>query len=73
MNYEVLEKVKLLPPDQQEEVERFVERLLSKCNIANSNMESIAEKRRNNVGRLKGKIWMADDFNETPDDFKEYI
>ena len=73
MNYEVLEKVKLLPADQQEEVERFVDRLLSKCNIANNNMQSIAEKRRNNVGRLKGQIWMADDFNETPDDFKEYM
>jgi antitoxin (DNA-binding transcriptional repressor) of toxin-antitoxin stability system len=25
------------------------------------------------VGSLKGKIWIADDFDETPDDFKDYI
>ena len=24
-------------------------------------------------GILKGQIWMADDFNRTPDEFKEYI
>jgi hypothetical protein len=24
-------------------------------------------------GILKGKVWMADDFNDTPDCFKEYI
>ena len=25
------------------------------------------------LGRLKGEIWMADDFNETPLEFKEYM
>lgn len=24
-------------------------------------------------GMLKGEIWMADDFNETPEEFKEYM
>jgi antitoxin (DNA-binding transcriptional repressor) of toxin-antitoxin stability system len=24
-------------------------------------------------GSLKGKIWIADDFNDTPDDFAEYV
>ena len=31
---------------------------------------SLAEKRRRTAGILKGRIWMADDFNETPDCFK---
>ena len=34
---------------------------------------SLAEKRRWTAGILKGRTWMADDFNETPDCFKEYI
>jgi prevent-host-death family protein len=25
------------------------------------------------VGSLKGKIWIADDFDETPEDFKGYL
>jgi prevent-host-death family protein len=29
--------------------------------------------RRRMYGDLKGKIWMADDFNDTPEDFKEYL
>ncbi len=73
MNIEVLEKVKLLPLDKQREVEEFVEYLLSKYNKINSKGQSIEEKRYANMGRLKGQIWMADDFNETPDDFKEYL
>jgi hypothetical protein len=73
MNIEVLEKVKLLPHDKQQEVEEFVEYLLNKYTIGNVDVESVAEKRRNNAGRLKGQIGMADDFNETPEDFKEYL
>jgi antitoxin (DNA-binding transcriptional repressor) of toxin-antitoxin stability system len=29
---------------------------------------NIAARRRNIVGSLKGKIWIADDFDETPQD-----
>jgi hypothetical protein len=25
------------------------------------------------AGTAKGKIWMADDFDETPDDFEDYM
>ncbi len=25
------------------------------------------------AGTAKGKIWMADDFDETPEDFKDYL
>ncbi|MCS6988924.1 MAG: DUF2281 domain-containing protein [Chloroherpetonaceae bacterium] len=25
------------------------------------------------AGTAKGKIWMADDFDETPEDFKDYM
>jgi prevent-host-death family protein len=25
------------------------------------------------AGLSKGKIWMSDDFNDTPDDFKDYL
>lgn len=69
MSIDVLEKVKQLPFDKQKEVEDFVDYLLYKY-VLDNNEESIAENRKKNFGWAKGKIWMADDFNETPEDFK---
>ncbi len=71
MSTDVLEKVKQLPADKQKEVEDFIDYLLYK--YAGDGMENIAEKRRRNLGRLKGEIWMAKDFNDTPEDFKDYL
>ena len=69
-----MEKVKQLPPDKQKEVEDCVDYLVSKYSIGeDTGTESIGEKRRRNMGRMRGQIWMADDFNETPDDFKDYM
>jgi len=69
-----LEKVKKLPPEKQQEVEDFIDYLLNKYEVRGQReIEFIAEQRRKNAGRLKGQIWMADDFNETPDDFKDYM
>jgi hypothetical protein len=31
------------------------------------------EKKERQPGSLKGKVWMADDFNEPLDDFKDYM
>ena len=39
----------------------------------NNSGQDIALKRKRIAGSLKGKIMMADDFNETPDCFKEYL
>jgi hypothetical protein len=74
MNNLTIEKVKKLPPEKQQEVEDFIDYLLNKYEVRDQKeMELIAEQRRKNAGRFKGQIWMADDFNETPDDFKDYM
>ena len=70
---DILEKIKLLPLDKQKEVEVMVDSLLEKQESEPVDMAAIAEKRRKNLGRLEGKIWMADDFNETPEEFKNYL
>ena len=72
MNTETIEKLKQLPPDKQQEVDDFVDFLINKYQL-NINGESVGEHRRKNLGWAKGKIWMADDFNETPEDFKDYM
>lgn len=88
MSTDVLEKLKQLPPEKQQEVDDFIAFLLEKYSLTKGAEneiiekrikskgkaeESAVEKRIRNMGRLKGKIWMADDFNETPDDFKDYM
>ena len=74
MNTDVMEKVKQLPPDKQKEVEDFVDYLVSRYKTrAGEYVESLAEMRLRNMGWMHGQIWMADDFNETPEDFKEYM
>ncbi len=70
---DILEKIKRLPLDKQKEVEAIVDSLLLKHESETVDMAAIIEQRRKNVGRLEGKIWMADDFNETPEEFKEYL
>lgn len=74
MSSDVLEKIKLLPPEKQEEIKDFIEYLLSKYNNNTPvTGEALAEMRRQNMGRFRGQIWMADDFKETPEDFKDYL
>ena len=70
MNTELLEKIKLLPLEKQQEFENYAEFLLQKYEQQFPvDTESLAERRRRLAGRLKGQIWMADDFNETPEDY----
>ena len=70
---DILEKIKRLPLDKQKEVEAMVDSLLLEHESETLDMAAIIEQRRKNVGRLEGQIWMADDFNETPEEFKEYL
>ncbi len=70
---DIFEKIKSLPLDKQKEVEAIVNSLLEKQELQPVDMVAIIEQRRKSVGRLEGKIWMADDFNETPEEFKEYL
>ena len=72
MGIDTIEKIKALPLDKQQEVDDFVDFLINKYQLNNIE-ESVAEHRRKNLGWAKGKIWMADDFNETPEDFKDYM
>lgn len=71
MSTNLLDKVKQLPADKQKEVEDFIDYLLYK--YGGDEMENIAEKRKRNLGRLKGEIWMPENFNDTPEDFKDYM
>jgi Protein of unknown function (DUF2281) len=72
MGEHLLEEIQKLPFEQQKEVEDFVGYLTAKY-ITSKSEEDIGELRRKNLGWARGQIWMADDFNETPEDFKDYM
>ena len=77
MNTDTIDILNKLPLDKQQEVNDFIAFLLLKyqkpVGTDNFSDEAILKNRMAIAGRMKGKIWMADDFNATPDVFKDYI
>jgi hypothetical protein len=68
MPYEVLEqKISSLTQEQQQSVFDFINFLLYK------NQSSKNKKQIRQPGGLEGNLYMAPDFDETPDCFKDYM
>jgi hypothetical protein len=70
MQSALLKKFEQLPESLQIEVLHYVEFLLDK--YAHQTAEPAPTKKRK-AGLLKGKIWMADDFDAQLEDFKNYV
>ena len=63
-----LDKVKLMPPDYQQEVKNFIDYVWEKkLGLSSEKQEA------RNSGLLKGKMWMSADFDEPLEDFKDYM
>lgn len=73
MTNDILEKVNQLPLNEQQEIENFINEIISRHNITSHDETPVSELRKKNLGWAKGKIWIADDFNDTPEEFKEYM
>ena len=64
----LIEKIKKLPPDYQQEVNNFIDFILEKkINILPP------ERRNRESGQLKGKVWMSPDFDAPLEDLKDYM
>ncbi|MGM9479172.1 type II toxin-antitoxin system VapB family antitoxin [Pedobacter sp. GSP4] len=63
----ILEKIKMIPVANQQEVENFIDFILQKA----AKKRDIEQKTRK-LGLLKGRMKMSDDFDELLSDFKEY-
>lgn len=76
MAYELLEKeLKDLPESNIADVIEYIQFLKFKLLKDENNTDSAIAKRKHperKLGILQGKFVMADDFDETPDCFKEY-
>ncbi|MGF1538479.1 MAG: DUF2281 domain-containing protein [Elainellaceae cyanobacterium] len=66
----LLEKLEALPESLQKEVLHYAEFLLEKY-AGPSTSETTGKKRQ--AGLLKGKIWMADDFDAPLEEMKDYM
>lgn len=64
--------IQVLPDDKLPSLIQFARFLLDSSDNSSA-MAAAKPKAHRKIGRLKGKIWMADDFNETPEVFKEYV
>ncbi|MEW6496357.1 MAG: DUF2281 domain-containing protein [Cyanobacteriota bacterium] len=67
----LLETLNKLPESLQQEVLHYAEFLAEK--YAKQSQEEQPQKKKRKAGLLKGKIWMADDFDEPLEDFKDYM
>jgi len=65
-NLHLYSKISVLPENLKKEVEEFIEKIQERSNKSNEASERV-------FGSLKGKIKMADDFDDPIDDFKEYM
>ena len=71
MPYAVFEKkINLLSQAQQQSVFDYINFLLFQNNASKAKKKS---ENKRSPGGLTGKFWMADDFDETPDCFAEYM
>lgn len=65
---EILEKIKLIPKNYQQEVVDFIDFILEK-KVQNPTVSS----KKRPLGLLKGKMKMSASFDEPLEDFKHYM
>ncbi len=65
-------KIAQLPENLKLKAEGYIDALLAEAkNTAVSHPGEINNQR--GYGSLKGKIWISEDFNDPPEDFKDYM
>ena len=76
LKQEALSAVQLLPEEKLPTLIAFARLLTQSDSFGGttvSGVDTLTRNRRAVAGILQGKVWMASDFNETPDVFKEYL
>ena len=65
---EVIHKIEMLPEGFLKSVSDYIDFLLMKAKS-----ESVASTSKKKFGTLKGKLWIADDFDAPLDEMKDYM
>lgn len=64
---ELTKKIERLPAQKRAELNEYIDALLQSIETPNAKTPKAV------FGSTKGKLWMADDFDEPLDDFKDYM
>jgi hypothetical protein len=67
----ILEKLETLPESLQIEVLHYIEFLSER--YIEKRVEPEVQQKKRRAGLLKGKIWMAEDFDAPLEDMKDYL
>ncbi len=72
---EILEMVSRMPESVKQEILHYAKYLFENYSQTEPEQADVEQpkKKRGGFGILKGKIWMADDFDEPLEDLKEYM
>ena len=62
-----------LTEDQIMQIVAFARFLKHESQSRSDAVEASSESHKRSPGGMPGKLWMADDFDETPDCFAEYV
>ena len=73
LHRKAIHAIKILPEEKLPVLIKFAEFLNSSPISEKESVPDLSERRKRIAGKLKGQIWIADDFNETPDCFKDYL
>jgi hypothetical protein len=71
----ILEVVAQMPETLKQEILHYAQSLIEKYSQSSEEQEELGQskKKRGGFGILKGKIWIADDFDEPLKDLKNYM
>ena len=67
---QIITLIQALPEDLKQEAVHFLEYLEFK---QEKREQATTAKKRGGLGSMKGKVWMAEDFDAPLEDFKEYM
>ena len=68
-----VKEVQGLTDEQKQQVITFIHFIKHASQKQNHDDKASPEKHRRTPGGMPGKLWMAEDFDETPDCFAEYV
>ena len=69
----LVKEAESMTEDQVMQLLTFARFLKSEAQSRKKTTETSSQKHRRTPGGMPGRLWMADDFDETPDCFAEYM
>ncbi len=73
LDQQLSQAISAVPKEKMKFLIEFARFLCTQSSSFEDKSETISTQRKSIIGRARGEVRMADDFNDTPDCFKEYL